>query len=107
MRLEITDDIGFKWVLRIANRLGGKRAMLLMHCHPYGGWVTPVPREAGVNEYLCLYYYDRDKPSIPIEQRDWSCGACSHKVPPEVVEYYKKVEWGLDTGMFDDEDGVL
>jgi hypothetical protein len=102
VRLEIEDNKGFKWVLRVGIDRG-KRAMLLMHSH--ANWLPREPSDGA--EYLCMYYYDRDKPNQRIENRRWTCGACSHEVPPEVVEYYNKVTWGLDTMMFDDEDGVL
>jgi hypothetical protein len=105
VRLEIEDNKGFKWALRVSNTLGAdnKQAMLLMHCHK--GWLPREPSDGA--EYLCLYYYDQRKPNQPIDKRIWSCGACDHAVPPEVIEYCNKVKWGLDTMMFDDEDGVL
>jgi hypothetical protein len=106
MRLEIEDDIGFKWVLRLGQSRSGavgggeskRKALLLMHSH--ARWET---KPSGGAEYLCLRYWNSNEPNQPIDQRDWSCGACSHKVPPEVERYYDTVRWGLDTLMFEDE----
>jgi hypothetical protein len=105
VRLEIEDDIGFKWVLRTGSSFG-ERVLILMHSHNYFGREVDKPPFTGKNEYLCLHYYDSDKPNQPIDQRVWTCGSCSHKVPPEVERYYETVEWGLDTMMFDDEEIV-
>jgi hypothetical protein len=105
VRLEIEDNKGFKWVLRVGTDRGwgGKRATLLMHSH--ANWLSREPSDGA--EYLCMYYYDSENPNQPIDERRWTCGSCSHEVPPEVVEYYNTVKWGLDTMMFDDEDDVL
>jgi hypothetical protein len=106
VRLEIEDNIGFKWVLVVGKDVDPRyyrEGFLLYHSHgvfcSYAGELTYDPE----HNHLCLRFRDSEKPNQPLDQRVWTCGACSHEVPTEVVDYYNMVKWGLSTMMLEEE----